>query len=114
GSEMHGRWNGALAVQVDEMRHERLILPVTDFFAPIAVAEFVLEQSCRQRVSLSCGGFEQRRFEGEDCLKPHRPCRWNGILRAKRAMYCIAARRHQEFRAQPRQPASDAEWMFEP
>ena len=67
-TEIHRRLNGALTAEVDEMRHERHVLPVTNLFAHIAVVEFVSEKSRRQRMSLSRGGFEQRGFEGQDGL----------------------------------------------
>src|SRR5437667_12824009 len=66
--EMHRRLNGALTAEVDEMRHERHVLPVTNLLAHIAVAEFVSEKASCQRMSLSRGGFEQRGFEGQDGL----------------------------------------------
>ena len=66
--EMRRRSNGALAAQVDEMRHERHVLPVTNLLAHIAIAEFVSEKARRQRTSLPRGGFEQRGFEGQNGL----------------------------------------------
>ena len=58
--------NGALATQVDEMRHEGHVLPVTDLLAHVAVVERILDQARRQRMSLSGGWFQQRRLERQN------------------------------------------------
>ena len=60
--------NRPLAQQVDQVRHECHVLPVTDFFAHVAMAEFVGNQARRQRVNLPRRRFEQRRFEWQNSL----------------------------------------------
>src|SRR5947209_17390295 len=53
------------AQQIDKVRDEGHIFPITDFLADISVFELILNQAREQRMSLPRGGFEQRRLEGQ-------------------------------------------------
>src|SRR5258707_5183512 len=64
--EMHRRLDGAFAAQVNEMRHEGHVLPVTNLLTHVAVAKRILNQARRKRMNLSGGWFQQRRFERQN------------------------------------------------
>ena len=56
----------AFAEEVEEVRDEGHVFPITNFLADVAVFEFVLNEAGVKRVRVTGGGFEQGGFEGQD------------------------------------------------
>lgn len=55
----NGRANRALAQEIDQVRHQRHVFPVTNFFPHVAVVDLILDEARKKGMGLPRGRFEQ-------------------------------------------------------
>ena len=64
--EGNGSVDDAFAEEVEEVRDEGHVFPITNFFGDVAVFEFVLNEAGEKSMRVARGRFEQGGFEGQD------------------------------------------------